>query len=184
MTYQQYPPAGGYPPRFQARPMSPPHRPTAATAITAGVLAALGVGWHGIGAIDGLIGVGQGGLSWVGNLGLLFDLVLVVLLSLGAGLLFARRTAGRVWLIVGCVVAISMYVLAFILVLTGIPDLVARGTLAGALVLLPALPAVATLVLVLLPATSRWLNQFVPRRPQQQYWYQPAPQQGVRPPGW
>ena len=186
MSYQHYPVSGGFDPRLQPGAMSPQPRPAAATAITSAALAALGTVWHGTGAITGLIGTAQGGLSWVGNLALLFDLVLVVLLSLGAALVFGRKSAGRALLITGSAIAVLLYLLAFVLGLNGIPHLVARGVLPGALVLLPAIPAIATVVLVLLPATSRWLNQPIPRFPHHQHGYQPQPdpRQGVRPLGW
>ena len=164
MTYPpqpgQYPPA---PPPYPGEQYPVAQPPSGGTAITAGVLAILGALWGvAIGAINfGVLGDVADDLRWLVILqGTVYILEFVTLLP-GAILLFLRKPVGR-WLVV---TGSALHILQGIVALTVIasddrftgdldgPAAIGGGA-GGLLVVLS--PAIATLVLALLPLTGRW----------------------------
>ncbi|MFF0147689.1 hypothetical protein ATK36_4551 [Amycolatopsis sulphurea] len=149
---QQYPPYPGV--------MQP--RPNGATAIIAGVLAAVGGAAALFGAIGGAVLLGhRGGLGY-GLLALIVNLALAVLLIFGATTLFLHKPAGRLCVIAGCGLAIAYSITSAVLVSAGVSSLRGGSELigfgiAGALVAL--IPPVATLVLALVKPTVDWVSQ-------------------------
>lgn len=149
---QQYPP---YPGAMQPRP-------NGATAIIAGVLAAVGGAVALFGAIGGAVLLGhRGGLGY-GLLALIVNLALAVLLIFGATTLFLHKPAGRLCVIAGCGLAIAYSITSAVLVSVGVSSLRGGSELigfgiAGALVAL--IPPVATLVLALVKPTVDWVSQ-------------------------
>lgn len=198
MTYPQYPQSGGMPSHPGYADGEPPA--SGGTAITAGVLAILGglyAIWQafvsfGFGAAIqseavradltpeervafddvvpdwvGAAGIGMGGLQ----------LLLVVLLLVGAIMLFLKKPAGRWMVVAGCGLAIAGAVVAYVMVDVLMSDMIDRAneisgsqvdtagatTVMNAVVgigaLIVSIPAVVTLVLALLPSTARWCAQ-------------------------
>lgn len=167
-VYQQgYPQPGGYP---GMAPM-PAAAPSGGTAITAGVLAALGA-LAGLGSgIVALIGLAaiktDSGLSHGADLGggvyallivgSLASIVFGAVLLTGAVMLFQRKMLGR-WLVVGgCALAIVSNVIGFAVrsaATTGYPG---YGGLA-ALPLLGMVFPITTIVLIMLPSTTAWIQ--------------------------
>ena len=181
MTYPQYPQPGAYP-----VPPAAPAQPRGGTAITAGVLAALGgllslgitavslfflIVIASIGSnfdrsdvefLDSIFGVLAIGLVAVVIITLVLGTLLSVLLIAGAVLLFRRKMLGR-WLVVsGCAVAIVSNLMTYVFTTTVTSgDWNSPESAVSAFVGL-AFPIV-TMVLVLLPSTTAWLH--APRNP-------------------
>ncbi|SEB17412.1 MULTISPECIES: hypothetical protein [unclassified Mycobacterium] len=176
MTYPQYPQPGAYP-----APPTTPAQPSGGTAITAGVLAALG-GLLSLGVtavslfflimivsigsnfdrsdlelLDSIFGFLAVGMVATVIIGLVLGMVLSALLIAGAVLLFRRKMLGR-WLVVsGCAVAIASNLMTFVFttaVTSG--DWTSPESVGSAFVGL-AFPIV-TMVLVLLPSTTAWIQ--------------------------
>lgn len=185
--YGQY---GQMPPMPQMSPypvgndqsmMSPP---SGGTAITAGVLAILGALWAIVTAIVNLSIAGQAGgspIAWVVWMQGIAFAVEVLTLGPGSIMLLTRRSAGQ-WLVaIGCALHIVQGIVGVIAIvsighvgsvqLSG-PAMVG-GTFVGTVLVL--LPAIATLILVLLPQTGRWCAWR--RRPAAPIAYAPPPQQ-------
>lgn len=141
-------------PQYSAAPPPPP--PGGGTALTAAVLAIVGGVVHLIGAIAGVLNVGdfQSVLAIVISVGV--NPVLAGLLLGGGIMIFLRKPAGRLAVIVGAALAITVYASAIVFGAVGV---YARGVLpAGFVMLIAALPAIATVVLASLSSTVRWLT--------------------------
>lgn len=179
MSYPQYPAQGAYP------QMGPPpgypaagqQQPGGGTAITAGVLAILGGLWALVGVVTNLAGAAaMAGLdSYRNSYGApatpnlpellggyliatgIVQVIVALLLIVGAVLLFMKKKVGR-WLVVsGCALVVLSAIAGFVVMSAHLTQLESGATLIGggvALVLL-AFP-VATLVLAILPSTARW----------------------------
>ncbi|MBB5852820.1 hypothetical protein ACFQ05_05945 [Amycolatopsis umgeniensis] len=202
MTYQQYPPQGGYPPPGAYPPAGAPRRPNGATGIIAGILAILGGLWF------------LSGLVWVVILmvdrmrsyyivGGILDLAVGVLLLIGGILLLLRKRAGRMLVVIGAGAAIFFGVVLVVLGATGSHFHYVFGGVSGlygflGMIIQLLLPAIATIVLALIPPTGRWLTfakqpaVFMPPQnhgyPQPPTGYPPSgyppPQQGPPPGQW
>lgn len=176
MTYPQYPQPGAYP-----VPPAAPAQPRGGTAITAGVLAALGgllslgitavslfflIVIASIGSnfdradvefLDSIFGVLAIGLVAVVIIALVLGTLLSVLLIAGAVLLFRRKMLGR-WLVVsGCAVAIvsNLMTSVFTTAVTSDDWYSPEGVVSALLGL--AFPII-TMVLALLPSTTAWIR--------------------------
>ncbi|MQY22382.1 DUF4064 domain-containing protein [Nocardia macrotermitis] len=167
MSYSQYP--GGY----QPYPQGLGGEPSSATAVTAGVLAALGAAGQILGGVvDVVIGVAWPDFgdevlhnSWfsVYMIGIgVIGLITGGLLAAGAVLVFRRRVAGRIFVVAGCVVTIVAGIGSYIL-LYGSAGLPGHSVLTGGVggVVGQVFP-VLTAVLALVPSTGRWLA-YVPQ---------------------
>ncbi|MFG1790885.1 hypothetical protein [Nocardia sp. NPDC049149] len=169
MSNPQYP--GGYTP-YPAYPAvgSPP---SGATAITAGVLAGVGaVGQLFGGALNMVVGIvdfesligeydtgGVLGQSWFRTWAVVSGVVGVVtgvLLGVGTIALFNRKRFGRLLIVVGCAVAIMVGIAGFVIAQS--IDSSRNSTLInGGSGLFALIFPIATAILLLVPATSRWL---------------------------
>ena len=150
---------------------TPPRGPSGATAIIAGILALLG-GLFGIlfGALSVAVMVGDHKFDAMGVVFSLFGIAFGLVLFSGAILLWRRKMTGRWFIVGGCAVAILLGLLAFAELFIGISGAPTRE--AGAYVMLAVVGFVfpiATLVLVLLQSTTKWIS--ATQRPQN-----PAPQ--------
>lgn len=191
MSYPQYP--GGYNPYPAYSTGS--SAPSGATAITAGVLAAVGAVAElfggGLSLAFGFIGssleeydtTGLFSQSWYQTWALVsgaLGLVIAVLLGVGAVAMFSRKSFGRVLVVVGCAATIATGVAGTVLfhsLATSSDSLSAiSGGIGG---LLGLIFPVATAVLALLPATSRWLAHTPVAAVPQQYPYPGPPQPGT-----
>ena len=161
----------------------PAPKPSGVTAVFAGVLALLGSAWQ-------LFGVFWfGWLSTAGSYASkTVGLTAGLLLALGGVLLLMRKPAGRVLCVLGAalvvLVKLAIIVLGFVphpgfFLSIGGPRLVPIGPPVIERILL-FVPPILTIVLALLPATTRWLRPPPPRPPypQAQYPYPP----GAHPP--
>lgn len=187
----QHPEQAGYPQHPGQYPAAPPpmapfpggndaqqQPPSKGTTIAAAVLAVLGAIWALFGTISSLAAVGTADpdlqmVMWTQGIAYPIE---VLTLAPGAALLFMRRDLGR-WLVVaGSVVHIIMSVIAVFGMLSTVDTSSELGGAAagfgvvGLLIVLA--PAIATIILALLPSTARWLN-----------WTPPSRQQGM-PPQW
>lgn len=167
MSYPPYPGAGDYPAAHPDR-VDPEPKASGGTAIAAGVLAAIGGAWHLINLI--LLLTTLGGTSTMHTtvvVTIVGDIVLPLLLISGCVLLFMRRSIGRTLVAAGSVAAIAMFVINAVLTLSAAADKVdsvgvSTGTMVGIggiTVVILSIPAIVTLILVLLPATARWIRQ-------------------------
>lgn len=185
MTYPTYPVPGGYP-GMPPQPMYPPlpPKPSGATAITAAVLAILGGAAALIGAVGGFLGAAglaalesasesaaEAGVDAVGaDLGGLpdwfasylvgagiADVVIAVLLVVGAIMLITKKSLGRMLVAAGCVLVILLGVVGSVL-MSGIgsdaPAAVLMGN--GIVTVVSLIFPVTTLILALVPSTARW----------------------------
>lgn len=212
MTYPPQPPGagsspqqppGGFmpmpPPAYPSSPggVEPAAKPSGGTAIAAGVLASLGGVWAIIFSIVDLRDASEFATSGVPHVWALWlqpiaYIVEVVTLLPGAILLLVRKPVGR-WLVVaGSLVHIVQVIVVVSAMLSTVTDqakvpgqLVVSGGIIAVVVML--LPAIATLVLALVPLTGRWVNwgrrpsdpvaQYPPSQP-------PGGQPGQAPPQW
>lgn len=163
--YPQMPPYPYPYPAYQGS-NDPMRQPSKGTAVAAGVLAILGTLWALIFAIANFAATAElsttayAGLEWLGWTQASAYLIEVVTLGPGAILLFLRNDIGR-WLVVGgTVVHILQGLLGGITVLAysdrAVPSAEISGGAVGAFVVLS--PAIATIILALLPPTTRWLR--------------------------
>ena len=139
---------------------TPPRGPSGATAIIAGILALLG-GLFGIlfGALSVAVMVGDHKFDAMGVVFSLFGIAFGLVLFSGAILLWRRKMTGRWFIVGGCAVAILLGLLAFAELFIGISGAPTRE--AGAYVMLAVVGFVfpiATLVLVLLQSTTKWIS--------------------------
>ncbi|UJW35119.1 hypothetical protein L3Q67_15860 [Saccharothrix sp. AJ9571] len=131
------------------------------TAVAAGVLALFGGLWHLFGLITAAVGLMTTQAGWyqlVVGLGL--NLVVSALLLPGSIMLLRRRPYGRLMVIAGVCAALLSYLLVILSGLAGLSESAAGASLAmaGVVLMLTLVPAVVTLGLVLVPATSHWVN--------------------------
>ncbi|QWF85483.1 hypothetical protein [Amycolatopsis sp. CA-230715] len=214
MTFPPPPPQGQYPaapPPYPGGSSSLGEKPpNGGAAITAGVLACIGAVFGLIRALNDFSSLGEraldliSDLKWIVWLEAITSVAEVVTLLPGGILLFLRKPIGR-WLVAaGSAVRIVVAIIVFskLISLVGNVSVIAGPTSAGrnAGMLFAVLsPAIAALVLSLLPVTGRWcawgkktaqgtqLGSFgvppggAPGYAQQQYPYQ-QPQQYQQPP--
>jgi hypothetical protein len=165
MNYQPipYPPSG----------IDSSVKPNPATAIIAGVLAVLGAVMAVVSLFDDLAYLSVRDESWAYT-ELIINVLMVCSLGAGALLLFLRKPLGQWIVAAGCVLAFIRTVLSIMVLsdLTGDSAAAAVSKPVGAI--LGALPPIATILLVLLPLTSRYLSwepgsgapqQFAPQQP-------------------
>ena len=164
MTYPpqpgQYPPA---PPPYPGGQYPVQQPPSGGTAITAGVLAVLGALW---GVFSGVLNFGAvdeviDDLKWIVVLQATVYVIEFATLLPGAILLFLRKPAGR-WLVA---TGSALHILQGVIALSVLASddrftsnldgpAAVGGGIGGLLVVLS--PAIATLVLALVPLTGRW----------------------------
>ncbi|GAA5047185.1 hypothetical protein [Nocardia callitridis] len=196
MSYSQY--SGGYQP-YPVYSGGAQGAPGGGTAITAGVLASIGAVAELLGGVVNVVlAVGLGALlgsesaeiggNWYTLFVLVTGVVAIVagiLLGWGAIALFNKKALGRTLIVVGCLLVIVAALVSFALSqmvadsLSGV-GLLAGGIISGVVLVFP----IATLILVLLSSTSRWLS-YRPELGGQPY---PGPSgypqpQGYPPPG-
>ncbi|WP_194816731.1 hypothetical protein [Nocardia sp. XZ_19_385] len=162
MSYPHNP--GGYQPYGPTVGWEP--KPSGGTAISAGVLAALGtvaqllggvgVLWLALATSDGLSD--EDGLYAFVLVGAGFALLTAVLLGIGSVTLFLRKAIGRILIAVGCAIHILAQIASIVVSVAAVgeyadDDLIGTG-LGG---LIGIVFPIATLILVLLPSTARWL---------------------------
>ncbi|WP_181770301.1 hypothetical protein [Amycolatopsis pittospori] len=189
MTYQQYPPQGYPPPGAYPHPGMPP-KPNSATGIIAGILAILGGVWFLSGSVWTVI-LTFGRFHAEVLIGGILDLAVGVLLLLGGILLLRRKSTGRMLVVVGGGAAILLGLVSVVLRATGSDFYfvysgvrVLYGFLG--LVIQLFIPAIATLVLALIPPTARWVGatkQPAVFMPPQNFGY-PQPPSGYPPSGY
>ncbi|MEV0296596.1 hypothetical protein [Nocardia sp. NPDC050710] len=194
MAYPQYP--GRYEP-YPAAGYSTSGPPGGGTAITAGVLACLGV-------LANLLG---GGASiWLGlteygsdldeydSTGLLANpayytfalitgviaILVALVLGVGAVLLFTRKTLGRTLIVAGCAVVIVSQIAGVIVTVAIAGSISEAGMFSGVSGLIGLVFPITTAVLALVPPTTRWLAYRPSEFPQQPGY----PQAGFPPPGY
>ncbi|MBB5911516.1 hypothetical protein BJY24_000383 [Nocardia transvalensis] len=192
MNYPQY--QGGYHPY----PYAPARGPGGGTAITAGVLASLGAAGQGLGGVMNIVlgATRSQDLSSMtdANWYVAYTIASGVIALIAAGLLaggavglFRRKRSGRMPVVAGCATTL---VIGIVSLLVAFEARTAGGAVA-AVVLLSATIGMAfpivTIVLTLVPATTRWLaaDPAQPAAPQpypaQQYPPQPYPGQPYPP---
>ncbi|RSN65889.1 hypothetical protein DMH01_05945 [Amycolatopsis sp. WAC 04182] len=200
MTFQQYPPQG-YPPPGAYPPPGMVRQPSGATAIIAGILAILGGLWFLAGLASNIIELSHYVISFL-VVGAALDLVSTALLLGGGIMLLLRKRAGRVLTVIGAASSIGFVALTFLLRAIGSHFYFSYGGVTlhfgfGWLLFVVLIPAIATLVLALVPSTARWLAAKPQAAgvaqppnfgyPPQQPGYPPAPgaqQQGQPPEQW
>ncbi|RSN08990.1 hypothetical protein DMC63_32955 [Streptomyces sp. WAC 05977] len=196
MTFQQYPPQGY--PAPGAYPPGPMRQPSGATAIIAGILAILGGLWFLAGLASHIIELSHYVISFL-VVGAALDLVSAALLLGGGIMLLLRKRAGRLLTVIGAAGAIGFVALAFLLRAIGSSFYFSYGGVMlhfgfGWLLFVVLIPAIATLVLALVPPTARWLAakpqadsaqppNFGYPPPQPGYPPSPGAQQQGQPPG-
>ncbi|GAB2650725.1 hypothetical protein [Nocardia goodfellowii] len=163
MGYPQY--DGGYQPYATGPGWEP--APGGGTAITAGVLAALGAvaqlisgaGVLGLGLVTSDVFDEEDGLYAFVLVSAGFSLLTGVLLGIGAVTLFLRKKIGRVLVAVACAIHILAQIVSFVVATTAVGEYSGGADLLGAGVggLIAIVFPIATLILVLLPSTARWL---------------------------
>lgn len=146
------------------QPATAPRRSSAATAIVAAGLTVLTGLWHVVGLVLGIVTVSETFDATEVIVGIGLNAIVAGVSLVGAVALFARQRAGRVMTVLGCVLAIALYV--FLALRSGTGSDGANGIAAVAIVGLPALVAV---VLALLPSTGRWLDWGEPAVPVPSY---------------
>lgn len=163
MSYPQYPQSGGMS-AYPQQPL-PPQQVSGGAAIATGVLAGLGAAWYAVSFLIslfgfGLIGTAPTGLVVIFFVGLIANLALAVLLGVGAVMIFTKKPLGK-WLVVGgCGLAIGLQLIGLIVGLAMSGSGRVGGMVGGGIAsLIFMIPAIATLVLALLPMTGQWLNQ-------------------------
>ncbi|HKS46942.1 MAG TPA: hypothetical protein VJT49_17895 [Amycolatopsis sp.] len=180
MTYPpppgQYPGSGGLPQQPGQYPSASPvypggndpellAKPSGGTAIAAGVLGILGALF---GAIFAIINFGStknlagSEISWVVWMQAAAYVIEAVTLGPGSIMLFMRKSAGRWLVLAGSLVHIAQAFIALITVLSlgyapaNVSSAEAAGASTGGLLVVLS-PAIATVILTLLPLTGRWL---------------------------
>lgn len=165
-------PQGGAPfPGMPAYPQGygsgmPIQAPSGGTAITAGVLGILGAVWAIIAAlanVDAISAASGLSIAWVIDMQIVAFVIELLTLGPGSIMLLMRRMGGR-WLVAfGCAIHILQGIIAVIAFLNFTTGAVQSGVSTGVFVggdvlyeLIVLAPAVATLVLVLVPLTGRW----------------------------
>ncbi|KFU82692.1 hypothetical protein SAMN04489729_6197 [Amycolatopsis lurida] len=159
MTFQQYPPQGY--PAPGAYPPGPMRQPSGATAIIAGILAILGGLWFLAGLVSHIIELSDYFISFL-LVGAALDLVSAALLLGGGIMLLLRKRAGRVLTVIGAASAIGFVALTFLLRAFDVHYHFSYSGVTlffgfGWLLFVVLIPAIATLVLALVPPTVRWL---------------------------
>ncbi|MBE1576126.1 DUF3824 domain-containing protein [Amycolatopsis roodepoortensis] len=159
MTFQQYPPQGY--PAPGAYPPGPMRQPSGATAIIAGILAILGGLWFLAGLASHIIELSHYFISFL-LVGAALDLVSAAVLLGGGIMLLLRKRAGRVLTVIGAASAIGFVALTFLLQAFDAHFHFSYGGVmlhfgVGLLLIVVLIPAIATLVLALVPPTARWL---------------------------
>lgn len=149
----------GYPP-------APPAAPNGATGIIAGVLAGLGalvntvggafmaIGLAALGSDDSSLGES---VYWTPIIAIaVLNIIAGVVLSVGTVMLFLRKMIGR-WLVVaGCAVSIVSSLIS--LGMTSMVSAYAYASTGKATDVIGVIFPIATLILVLLPSTTAWIN--------------------------
>ncbi|QIS01085.1 hypothetical protein F5X71_00950 [Nocardia brasiliensis] len=202
MTSPQYP--GGYQP-YSGYPGVVP-APSGATAITAGVLACVGAVGQLLGGVVNLVfgivdighelseydSTGLLGQSWYRGFALVTGaaaLVTGVVLGLGAIALLRRKQSGRTLVVAGCAGVLGIGIISYALVQSagGSWD-TAIGLTSGISGLVGLMFPICTVVLALVPATTRWLAHTPPAYPyapaQGAPWPQQPQTQGPAQPNW
>ncbi|MEV6909851.1 hypothetical protein [Amycolatopsis sp. NPDC051071] len=161
MTYQQYPPQGGYPPPGAYPPPGMAPKPNGATGIIAAILAILGGVWFLAGVVLHVIELSDDVDSFL-VIGAVLDFVSAALLLLGGILLLMRKGAGRVLTAVGAAFPLFMVLVTIVVRSLGLDFYFSYGGLSlffgiGGVLIQVLLPAIATLVLALIPPTARWV---------------------------
>jgi hypothetical protein len=134
-------------------------RPNGGTTVAAGVLAVLIGAFHLFGFIAYIVRE-QDSSFRAAVIGLGLNGAAGCCLLAGGILLFARRNVGRTLVLVGAAVGLLIYVLGLVNAAgaaSGSP-LSGGGDVIVIAALMVGLPAAATIVLALLPATARWLD--------------------------
>ncbi len=187
MTYQQYPSQGGYPPPGVAP------KPNGATGIIAAILAILGGVWFFAGMVLHVIEISEHVLYFL-VIGAILDFVSAALLLLGGILLLMRKGAGRVLTAIGAAFTLFMVLVTIVVRSLDLTFYFSYGGLTlfvgvGGVLIQVLIPAIATLVLALIPPTARWVaagKQVVPPPhfgyPQAAPGYPPAGYQQPGPP--
>jgi hypothetical protein len=174
MAYQQYPPQGGHP----YPGMAP--KPSGATGIIAGILAIIGGLWFLSGFVFHVIYITDGNTMLYFLLGAVLDFLVGILLLIGGILLVMRKGAGRVLTVVGAASAILIGLLSVVLRLVGTHFFLSFGGVSFlygfvGLIVQILLPAIATMVLALIPPTARWVaKRPVVLMPPQNFGYPPG----------
>ncbi|ANN15257.1 hypothetical protein SD37_06045 [Amycolatopsis orientalis] len=189
MTFQQYPPQGAYPPPGGYPPPGMARKPNGATGVIAGILAILGGVWFLSGLVWMIILLFNRVRPYL-IVGGILDLAVGVLLLIGGILLLRRKSTGRMLVVIGAGAGIFFGIVSIILRASGADIVYAYGGVAvvyGFLGLIVQLliPAIATIVLALIPPTGRWLaagKQPAVFTPPQNFGY-PQPPGGYPPPG-
>lgn len=189
MTYQQYPPQG-YPPPGAYPPPGMPSKPNGATGIIAGILGILGGLWFLSGLVWAVI-LTIGRIHPEVIIGGIVDLAVGVLLLIGGILLLRRKGTGRMLVVVGAGAAIIFGIALVVLRAIGSDFVFGYGGVSlvyGFLGLIVQLliPAIATIVLALIPPTGHWLaggKQPAVYMPPQNFGY-PQPPPGYPPAGY
>ncbi|KZB87580.1 hypothetical protein [Amycolatopsis regifaucium] len=190
MTYQQYPPQGGYPPPGAYPPPGMALKPSGATGIIAGILAILGGVWFLSGLVWVLILLVDRVRSYY-IVGGILDLAVGVVLLVGGILLLRRKRAGRMLVVIGAGAGLFFGIVLVVLRTTGMDVAYVFGGVSAiygflGLIVQLLIPAVATIVLALLPPTGRWLaagkQPAVPMSPQN--FGHPQPPPGYPPAGY
>ncbi|HET6287584.1 MAG TPA: hypothetical protein VFG15_12645 [Amycolatopsis sp.] len=154
MTYQQYPPQGGYRPPGTAR------QPSGSTATIAGILAILGGLWFLAGLAFHVIDLVDFAVSFL-VVGAVLDLLSAALLLSGGILLLLRKSAGRTLTVIGAGATVVLVASTFLLRAFGTHFFSYSGVTlrfgVGWLLIVVLIPAIATFVLALIPPTARWL---------------------------
>ncbi|WP_405181500.1 hypothetical protein OG225_10475 [Nocardia sp. NBC_01377] len=197
MAYQQYPGAYGPNPGGNSAPA-----PSGATAIIAGVSACLGVLGNLGGAVVLLvIGVARGGVEFAGIdlLDLLRyrgyytfpsvvavavgvgHIITAIVLAVGAIMLFNRKASGRALAVAGCAGTILWRIVGVIGIVRIIGPEEVGPVLGGEGALVSVIFPIATMILALVPATSKWLA-YRPSSARPGYPPPGRPQPGFAPP--
>ncbi|WP_410580464.1 hypothetical protein [Amycolatopsis sp. lyj-108] len=200
MTYQQYPPQGGYPPPGAYPQQGMARQPSGATGMIAGILAILGGLWFLAGLAFHVIELVDFTVSFL-VIGAVLDFLSAALLLSGGILLLLRKKAGRVLTVIGAGATILLVASIFLMEAIGSHFFFSYSGVTshfgvGLLLIVVPIPAIATLVLALIPPTARWLaakKQPALAGPPPNFGYPPpqpgyppapgGPQQGGPPPG-
>lgn len=140
-------------------------KPSGVTAIAAGLFVGLTGLWHVVGLVAGIVTISGDTTARGMIVGIGLNAVLAGVSLTGTVALLARATVGRVLVVVAGVLALAMY---GFLSLLAVPDGL-RGESGAAALAIVSVPALAAVVLVALPSTSRWLRWGKPTIPPPSY---------------